>query len=241
MKYIVYLTVCSDNKKSYIGVHKTLDPNIFDGYIGCGVDCQGSTKLHHPKTPFQFAVKKYGYNSFYRITLKVFDVESDAYELEKELVTEAWIADKNNYNITTGGFGGKREVNCKPILQYSKEGVFIKEFSSVADALRELNLNPNKSFKLTYACKDPSINAYGYKWKLKTGDTIPISIFVPIKQKYVSRIIQKLDSDSNVVEEFRTITEAQNAGYRNVYRVVTGRQTTCGGFKFKYKENQDIV
>ena len=42
MKYIVYLT---KNKKSkingqyriYIGVHATEHPEVFDGYIGCGV------------------------------------------------------------------------------------------------------------------------------------------------------------------------------------------------------------
>ena len=42
MKYIVYLT---KNKKSkingldriYVGVHNTENPEIYDGYIGCGV------------------------------------------------------------------------------------------------------------------------------------------------------------------------------------------------------------
>ena len=42
MKYIVYLTT---NLKSqidginriYVGVHGTENPNIFDGYIGCGI------------------------------------------------------------------------------------------------------------------------------------------------------------------------------------------------------------
>jgi len=42
MKYIVYLTKNKKSKvngeyKIYIGVHKTKDPNIFDGYIGCGI------------------------------------------------------------------------------------------------------------------------------------------------------------------------------------------------------------
>ena len=36
IKYIVYLTVNTANKKIYIGVHRT-NVNTFDGYIGCGV------------------------------------------------------------------------------------------------------------------------------------------------------------------------------------------------------------
>lgn len=38
MKYIVYLTRNVKNNKIYIGVHKTENPDIFDGYIGCGVN-----------------------------------------------------------------------------------------------------------------------------------------------------------------------------------------------------------
>lgn len=38
MEYIVYLTVNTINKHIYVGVHKTVDSNIWDGYLGCGVN-----------------------------------------------------------------------------------------------------------------------------------------------------------------------------------------------------------
>ena len=64
MKYIVYLT---KNKKSkinvpslfYIGVHATENPEVFDGYIGCGVKIQQPSTFKYPKSAFQYAVKKY--------------------------------------------------------------------------------------------------------------------------------------------------------------------------------------
>ena len=48
--YIVYCTTCTENGKIYIGVHKTKDPNIFDGYIGNGLEIGWNIK--NPKTAF---------------------------------------------------------------------------------------------------------------------------------------------------------------------------------------------
>jgi hypothetical protein len=57
MKYIVYLTKNLKSKinginKIYVGVHKTKNPEIFDGYIGCGVYIQQPSTYMYPKTPF---------------------------------------------------------------------------------------------------------------------------------------------------------------------------------------------
>ena len=59
MEYIVYETTNLVNNKIYIGVHKTEDSNVFDGYIGCGVLMQHPSSYMNPKTPYQFAVKKH--------------------------------------------------------------------------------------------------------------------------------------------------------------------------------------
>ena len=72
MKFIVYLTLCTANGKIYIGVHKT-NPDIFDGYLGCGVYIKSPTSYKKSKTPFQYAVKKYGIKNFIRTTIKEFN------------------------------------------------------------------------------------------------------------------------------------------------------------------------
>jgi hypothetical protein len=74
MKYIVYLTTNVLNNKIYVGVHQTENPEIFDGYLGCGVNIHDSSSINHPKTPFQYALKKYGFNAFKRSTIQIFDV-----------------------------------------------------------------------------------------------------------------------------------------------------------------------
>jgi len=37
MEYIIYLTKNIVNNKIYVGVHKTEDSNVFDGYYGNGL------------------------------------------------------------------------------------------------------------------------------------------------------------------------------------------------------------
>ena len=55
------------------------------------------------KTPFQYAVNKYGVKNFTRKTLAVFDNEEDAYLLEETIVTKEFIQREDVYNSTIGG------------------------------------------------------------------------------------------------------------------------------------------
>ncbi len=101
MKYIVYQTVNKENGKLYIGVHKTKNPEIFDGYIGNGMYVGYS--LENPKTVYQHALKKYGYKAFIRTVLFVYDNLEDALNKEAELVTPQFVKQDNNYNTAIGG------------------------------------------------------------------------------------------------------------------------------------------
>lgn len=140
MKYIVYQTVNKENGKLYIGVHKTKNPDIFDGYIGNGIYVGYS--LENPKTVYQHALKKYGYNSFIRTTLKTFDNEEDAYDYEAKLVTLEFIKQDNNYNIKTGGIHGN--WNFKNVYQFNYEGTLIKTWTSVNEVIEYYSCNPNR-------------------------------------------------------------------------------------------------
>ena len=91
MKYIVYKITNTKNKKIYIGKHQT--ENINDGYFGSGV-------------ALEKAIKKYGKNLFIKEILFIFENEDEMNRKEKEIVTEEFIAKKNNYNMGVGGEGG---------------------------------------------------------------------------------------------------------------------------------------
>ena len=80
MKYIVYQTINLINNKIYIGVHKTKNPEIFDGYIGCGIIITNPSTYNNPTTPLQYAVKKYGTSNFRRSILFIFNYRRVKYK-----------------------------------------------------------------------------------------------------------------------------------------------------------------
>ena len=54
--------------------------------------------------------------------------------------------------------------NCKPILQYTLDGVFIKEWPSLEEIRRITGYHP---YCITNCCKGKQNKAYNYIWKYK--------------------------------------------------------------------------
>lgn len=138
-KYIVYETTNLVNNKIYIGLHKTIDPDIFDGYIGNGIYVTQPYTYEHARTAFQYAVKKYGPKNFRRKTLAIFDTLEEASDLEEKLVDENFLARSDVYNMVLGGLGGYFISNRLKVYQYDTQGNFIKEYESYAEAGMKLN------------------------------------------------------------------------------------------------------
>lgn len=94
--YYVYKITNLVNQKIYIGVHKT--NNINDGYMGSG-------KI------LKYAFDKYGINNFKKDILFICDSEQDMYDIEKRIVNDVFVKDKNTYNLKNGGSGGWDHIN----------------------------------------------------------------------------------------------------------------------------------
>lgn len=158
MKYIVYCTTCKVNGKIYIGVHKTENPNEFDGYIGNGLNVGWTIK--NPHTAFQNAIKKYGYSNFYRTTLYVFDTEKEAYDKEAEIVTLDFVKNRDNYNTCIGGIHSG--IVYDSLYQYDLKGNFIKEWPSVQETVNYYGCNSNR-FNMAIKDKRNAFNSYWSK------------------------------------------------------------------------------
>ena len=166
MKWIVYCTTCTENGKIYIGVHKTENPDVFDGYIGNGLNMGWNIK--NPHTAFQYAVKKYGYNKFKRNILYVFDSEELAYAKEAEIVTKEFVKRRDNYNTALGGIYSGTVYDT--LYQYSLSGEFIKEWDSVGETVRYYGCNSNR-FNMAIKDRRSAFNSYWSKTYFDKLDT----------------------------------------------------------------------
>lgn len=202
MKYIVYCTTNTVNNKIYIGVHKTQDPNKFDGYIGNHVKINAPSTYMKPTTAFQYAVKKYGVDKFSRSVLYIYDTEEEALLKEKELVTIDFIKLDTNYNMIEGG--GKLRPSA-PINQFDKFGNLVKHWNTTDEACDFFNC-PRKSFSNAILYKEL---LFDYYWSRE--EQINIDEFSkgdPKKPVYKylksGKLIQVYDSLSEAAKENNT-------------------------------------
>lgn len=167
-KYIVYETTNLINGKIYVGMHKTKDPNVFDGYIGNGIYITQPYTYQFSKTAFQCAVKKYGVKNFIRKTLAVFNTEEEASELEAQIVNEKFLEREDVYNMTLGGTSGLFISQQIRVYQYDLTGVFINEYASFADAALVMGCDYTL---VSYAVRKKS-KAKGYYWNTDRVDKL---------------------------------------------------------------------
>ena len=94
-----------------------------------------------------------------------------------------WCTQKENCNNQTTienyknriFFQSEKHPNSKPILQFSKDGEFIRKWNCAADVEREMNIYATN---ITACCKEIQKTAYGYKWGyVDDYERIPFKIF----------------------------------------------------------------
>lgn len=198
-KWIVYCTINSVNNKYYVGVHKTIDPEVFDGYIGCGVVVNAPSSYMYPETPFQAAVKKYGPSKFKRSVLYVFDTAKDAYDKEKEIVNADFIRRDDVYNAC---LGGANTVLLNPVNQFDLNGNFIKTWDLIIDAADFFGIS-GTAISRAITLKGSS---KGYYWS--KNKSIDVSEFV----HNLGTKCYKYDAETlKYIESYQTFPEAAKA------------------------------
>ena len=136
-KFIVYITTNNINNFIYVGVHKTLTPYEFDGYLGNGIYINRPNTYEKSKTKFQQAVKEFGIKAFTRKTLNVFDNEDDAYLLEKNIIDSEFLSRHDVYNVLLGGIEKEKPFN--KIYRYLKSGEYDSEYQNGRLASEAIN------------------------------------------------------------------------------------------------------
>lgn len=232
MKYIVYKTTNIINGKIYVGVHRT-NPDIFDGYIGCGVSYKDKKKNIKG---FPKAVLKYGYENFKRETLFIYpDTEEGmlaAYAKEAEIVNIEFVKSKQTYNLVVGGKCSLYTVIKKKIAQYTLDGKFVRTWDSIQeaeDALGLMSISANLIGKSKY-CGN-------FIWKYYTADDTDIEPVIP-KEKTV----YQFDLQGNLIKVWKSVSEASLQFSNHVAARVAISNTCLGkthqsfGYYWSYKD-----
>lgn len=231
MNYIVYKTTNLKNLKIYIGVHYC-NPDIFDGYIGCGVSKKDLKKSVN--TGFPAAVHKYGYDNFKRETLFIYEDTEEgmiaAYKKEAEIVNEQFIKQKNTYNIALGGKHPPYECLHKPINQYTLDGQFIKTWDSITSAEAEYDLTAisDNLRGISKYCGD-------YQWKYYDGniDNIP-----PIITK--EKTVYQFSLNGDLLKVWKSASQAastfnESSARVNICNVCNNITRQAYGYYWSYK------
>lgn len=231
MNYIVYKTTNLINGKIYVGVHRT-NPDIFDGYIGCGVT--NKDKKKKTLKGFPSAVRKYGYNNFKRETLFIYpDTEAGkeaAYQKEAEIVNIEFVKSSNTYNLVVGGACSLHTVLIKCIAQYTLEGKFIRTWDSIKEAQDALNLNSisNCLIGKSKYCGD-------FQWRYYTDN----SDIAPVEKK--EKTIYQFDLQGNLIKVWKSASLASKE-FQNSNSARVAIQNVCNkitrqafGYYWSYK------
>ena len=122
----------------------------------------------------------------------------------------------------------------KAVIQYTKDGVFVKKWSSIGIAAMTLGINDT----CICNCLKGRINsAGGYKWLYDGEEPTDKWKRQPIGQQ--SKRILQIDKDSNeVIRVFEGITEVVNiTGFKrsSINNCLLGRNRQHGGFKWAWE------
>lgn len=196
MQYIVFITENAAHKinginRILIGIHKTKDPTIFDGYLGEGVWIQQANTFMFPKSPFQVAVKKYGVQSFRRNILYICDSYEEAIDKEMMICSPKFLAQDHVYNYFI-----ENDCRYQPLYQFDMSGELVKTWNYANEAFEFFGY---PALRWNVGGLQPFLNYY---WS--TNDGIDIEKMNP-RYKYSNIYLYSLNG--KLLRKFNNLTE----------------------------------
>lgn len=214
-KFIVYRHT-SPSGKVYVGIthQKPIERWLTDG----------SGYKRHPH--FYNAILKYGWDNFKHEILLEDRTESEAKYAERYLIK--WYKLHNNcYNVSDGG--DYIMDTSKAVLQYDRDGNFIKEWHSAREIHRELGIGYS-AIQMACRSKGKRLTKTGYRFCYKEDNVILAEY-----QNKCFRPVVQYDLNLNKIAEYSSLEEASKVTGLNVKNLVLN-PTTNYEYVFFYKE-----
>lgn len=216
-------------------------------YIGQSIDINARKRSHindayckgkDSNCPFHQAIIKYGENGF---NFEIIE------ECPKELLNERekyWIqyynSYHNGYNASPGGDNCGERSDGRALLLYDLEGNFVKETDNIASTARELGVGYQTVYQLLQGARK---STKGFQIKYKESEDFPKTIEPYNSRQGGSFVVLQLDKNDNVLNEYKSVNEAARqtgCDCSTISKVCRGKLKTHGGFKWKYKEVENI-
>lgn len=145
-----------------------------------------------------------------------------------------WCTHEYNINYGTRTIRAIKSAS-KPIQQYSLDGNFIKEWNSLADASKELNISRGT---LCSCLKGDIKSCGGYQWKYKNSD----KVIQKYKSNIIIRKIVQLDLNDNIVKIYNNLHEAERESgvWMTQIRKCCNKEhmyKTAKGFKWMWEDD----
>lgn len=220
MKFIVFETINLDNGKIYVGIHRVNDPEVFDGYLGDGVDIHLPESYNKSKTQLQSAVQRHGINAFKRITLKEFNNINDATDFYMLIVNEDFIKRTDNYNsIASPSICRRQRVNA-----FTFSGGHVGKWDSIDEAADDLHVSKEH----VIICINTRTNCKNVY--LSFDESIDVDLYSNMPRGAIAQY----NRDGVLINTYRDIPSAAaqlDIPKDAVARAVSMR-ATCSGYRF---------
>lgn len=130
-------------------------------------------------------------------------------------------SESHKRNASNAKKGLKVPSKWKPVLQYSSDGVFMKEWESIKAAQKVYGTN-----QISCCAKGKFATIAGYAWRYKTSDDIPLKIEIPKPKNF--REVAQVDKEGNIILKCNTLKElAKKIGltYNVALNIKNGKPT----------------
>lgn len=150
---------------------------------------------------------------------------------------------KYEYTDSIDKYNPDDKAFLRPVLQYTFDGIFVREWPSISSAEKELGIKNG----IGKCCSMKAKTAGGFQWKYKDDISRNIvSLVKPKKEKIIkerslpsnSRKVFQIKDDV-VIATYLSIAQASRETHikiANISGCLCGRQKTAGGYKWKYAD-----
>ena len=252
--------VHSKNEESKYCVYRHINPQngkVYVGITGMSLIARWKEGKGYKKCKlFYRAIQKYGWNSLQHCVVCRNLNKETAHTLERHLIQ--YYKSKNlSYNITDGGEGTSgfvmpeeakqrisaylKEAKCKPVLQYSIRGEFIREYKSATEAAKILGFGHASVINCASGMRrENTLHGYLFVYK-NNAESLQARLNLCKDHWRNYKILQY--KDNNVIGIFNSFRDAERKtkiNHASIRLNIEGKLKHAGGYIWRKVREEDL-